>query len=122
VKDRTRKLGRVEPGSLLPLTIEGRKEMIAQLDKRFFTVPPSESVLVQIWMSKQVPAIRVLLRLGISLLRRTTSRICVRRLPSSSALPHANLRGSRRRLGQAQASSTTVRARGRTCPLLGRLT
>ena len=48
VEDRRRKSEVVPADSVLPLVVEGRKEMIAQLDKRFFTKPPSEARLVQI--------------------------------------------------------------------------
>ena len=60
LKDRARKSAVVGFEAVLPLVVEGRREMMAQLEKRFFTVPPSEPRLVQIWMSKQVPATRVL--------------------------------------------------------------
>jgi hypothetical protein len=60
VKDRVRKTAQVESSALSAMVVEGRKEMIAQLDKRFFSTPPSDPRLVQIWMSKQLPATKCL--------------------------------------------------------------
>ena len=60
LKDRVRKTMVIQSSDLLPLVIEGRVEMIAQLNKRFFTIMPSEARLVQIFISKQVPASKVL--------------------------------------------------------------
>ena len=60
VKDRTRASTTLPADQLLPLVIEGRKEMVLQLEKRFFSIMPSEARLVQIFISKQVPAEKIL--------------------------------------------------------------
>ena len=60
VKDRTRAFATLPADKLLPLVIEGRKEMVLQLEKRFFSIMPSEARLVQIFISKQVPAEKIL--------------------------------------------------------------
>ena len=45
---------------LHPLVVEGRRVMVEQLTARFFTAIPSEGRLVQIWMSKQIEATKIL--------------------------------------------------------------
>ena len=60
LRDRDRKSAMVDTVNICTAVKEARKEMISQLDKRFFTTPPSEARLVKIYMSKQLPASKVL--------------------------------------------------------------
>ena len=60
VKHRKRQAASIRAESLHPLVVEGRKVLVEQLSMRFFTTMPSEGRLGQIWMSKQVEAVKVL--------------------------------------------------------------
>ena len=59
-KDRRRKPATLSAENLHMLVVEGRREMVTQLTTRFFTHIPSEARLVQLWISKQMPATKVL--------------------------------------------------------------
>ena len=60
VQHRTRTKIEILAVKLLRLVTEGREVMVDQIEKRFFSVTPTPSRLVQIYMSKQMPASKVL--------------------------------------------------------------
>ena len=60
MKHRKRQPATVDHDLLDPVVTIGRQVLAEQLETRFFSEPPPESRMVQIFMSKQVPASQVL--------------------------------------------------------------
>lgn len=60
LKDRKRSLAEISADSIHPMILRARVELEAQLEKRFFSTPPSETRLVQLYMSKQADAAKIM--------------------------------------------------------------
>lgn len=60
LKHRNRATAVIKADSIHPVVVVARKELVEQLNKRFLTTMPSETRLVQLYMSKQAKAAKLL--------------------------------------------------------------